>query len=66
MENHLKPFGDENHELPGKKEKMRGKLSGAEKDDLRSLEKKLEKRLNTGYRDWSCKHCSVKSVTIVT
>ena len=36
--------------LPGKKEKMRGKLSGAEKDDLRSLEKKLEKRLNTGYR----------------
>ena len=37
-------------ELPGKKEKMRGKLSGAEKDDLRSLEKKLEKRLNTGYR----------------
>ena len=29
---------------------MRGKLTGAEKDDLRSLEKKLEKRLNTGYR----------------
>jgi len=34
----------------GKKEKMRGKLAGAEKDDLRRLEKKLEKRLNTGFR----------------
>lgn len=34
----------------GKKEKMRSKLTGAEKDDLRALEKKLERRLTTGYR----------------
>ena len=38
---------------------MRGKLSGAEKDDLRSLEKKLEKRLNTGYRNWSSQQVSL-------
>ncbi|CAK9070930.1 unnamed protein product [Durusdinium trenchii] len=35
---------------PGKKERQRKDLTGAEKDDLRSLERKLEKRLNTGYR----------------
>ena len=34
----------------GKKEKTRGSLTGAEKDDLRRMERKLEKRLTTGYR----------------
>lgn len=37
----------------GKKEKMRAGLSGAERDELRRLEKKLEKRLMHGYRS-SC------------
>jgi len=37
----------------GKKEKTRGKLTGVEKSDLRSLERKIEKRLESGYRS-SC------------
>eukprot|EP00927_Polykrikos_kofoidii_P045974 TRINITY_DN4013_c0_g3_i1.p1 TRINITY_DN4013_c0_g3~~TRINITY_DN4013_c0_g3_i1.p1 ORF type:complete len:1279 (+),score=261.33 TRINITY_DN4013_c0_g3_i1:76-3912(+) len=37
----------------GKKEKLRSKLAGAEKDDLRSLESKMDKRLARGYRS-SC------------
>eukprot|EP00929_Paragymnodinium_shiwhaense_P020571 TRINITY_DN13670_c0_g1_i1.p1 TRINITY_DN13670_c0_g1~~TRINITY_DN13670_c0_g1_i1.p1 ORF type:complete len:1253 (-),score=306.35 TRINITY_DN13670_c0_g1_i1:91-3849(-) len=37
----------------GKKEKTRTTLSGAEKDDMKSLEKKMEKRLTSGYRS-SC------------
>merc|ERR1711972_784963 len=37
----------------GKKERTRDKLSGAEKDDLRALERKMERRLTAGYRS-SC------------
>eukprot|EP00933_Yihiella_yeosuensis_P064240 TRINITY_DN6760_c0_g2_i1.p1 TRINITY_DN6760_c0_g2~~TRINITY_DN6760_c0_g2_i1.p1 ORF type:complete len:1314 (+),score=308.91 TRINITY_DN6760_c0_g2_i1:87-4028(+) len=37
----------------GRREKMRKDLSGAEKDELRSLEKKMDKRLTAGYRS-SC------------
>jgi len=37
----------------GRQEKTRDSLAGAEKDDLRRLERKLEKRLTTGYRS-SC------------
>mmetsp|Transcript_30043 Transcript_30043/g.84639 ORF Transcript_30043/g.84639 Transcript_30043/m.84639 type:complete len:1295 (+) Transcript_30043:66-3950(+) len=34
----------------GKKEKTRAKLAGAEKDDLRAFERKMDKRLESGYR----------------
>ena len=41
----------------GKKEKMRKDLSGAEKDDLKLLERKVSKRLEAGYRSSCIRSC---------
>ena len=45
----------------GKMEKKRDTLTGAEKDDLRALERKMEKRLTAGYRS----SCIRTSLTIL-
>jgi len=42
----------------GKKEKTRKTLTGCEKDDLRALERKIDKRLKRGYRS-SCVRASL-------